>query len=194
MLNFITAIGSAAAGAAPAFESIASATGTGSSGTITFSSIPSTYQHLQIRYNAKDTSVAIGSNLNIQFNADSNNSYYYHSLIGDGSAASATNSGGLNNRIVISEGVSASQTSSPNMANIMGVGIIDIHDYANTSKYKVVRHLTGMDANFATTEASIRLTSANWNSTSAINEIKLYLTTNFWTTSSTFALYGIKGA
>lgn len=183
----------AGAGAAAAFESIATATGTGSSGTITFSSIPSTYQHLQIRYNAKDTTVAIGSNLNIQFNADSSNSYYYHSLIGDGSAASATNAGGLDNRIVISEGVSASQTSSPNMANIMGVGIIDIHDYANTSKYKVVRHLTGMDANFATTEASIRLTSANWNSTSAINQIKLY-TTNFWTTSTTFALYGIKGA
>jgi hypothetical protein len=35
---------------AGAYESIASATGTGSSATITFSSIPSTYQHLQILY------------------------------------------------------------------------------------------------------------------------------------------------
>lgn len=180
--------------ASTAFESIATATGTGSSGTITFSSIPSTYQHLQIRYIAKDNSIDIGVALNIQFNSDTGSNYYYHALIGDGSAASATNSGGLNNRIVIGNAVTASQTSAPNMANIMGVGIIDIHDYASTSKYKVVRHLTGLDANYATTVANIRMTSANWNSTSAINSIRLYSTTGNFTTASTFALYGIKGA
>ena len=37
------------------YESIASATGTGSSGTITFSSIPSTYQSLQLRVSCINT-------------------------------------------------------------------------------------------------------------------------------------------
>ena len=48
------------------FESIATVSGTGSSGTITFSSIPATYKHLQIRYIGKTNDVKFRFNDHIK--------------------------------------------------------------------------------------------------------------------------------
>ena len=61
------------------YESIASATGTGSSKTITFSSIPSTYASLQIRINGFTSS---SDNWNIRINGDSGTNYTTHYIVG----------------------------------------------------------------------------------------------------------------
>jgi hypothetical protein len=169
----------------PAFESIATATGTGSSGTITFSSIPATYKHLQIRYIARTDAAFSNDFITFRFNSDTATNYAYHLLAGDGASASA--SGGASSNIMYgSEITGASAT-----AAIMGTGIIDVIDYASTSKAKTTRIIGGDDRNGA---GEIRLSSDLWTSTSAINTITI---TSFrsanWTTSSTFALYGIKG-
>jgi len=174
------------AAASTAFESIATATGTGSSGTITFSTIPSTYQHLQIRYNARCTRVNTDAGVHLQFNSDTGTNYTLHQLTGAGSGVSANGSTSQN---YITIGV-ATADSSP--ANVMGVGIIDIHDYANTSKYKTVRSLVGDDQN--NTNGVIYLRSGLWLSTSAITDISIIAQVDSWTTTTTFALYGIKGA
>jgi hypothetical protein len=193
-----TVLGSLSSGVAAStssYESIASATGTGSNTVITFSSIPSTYKHLQIRFIARDTSAITNPiGLYIEFNSDTAANYTRHYLTGDGATASA---GG---------NTSASQGGVPDMpksvasggmsANIYGVGIIDIIDYASTTKNKTIRAITGTEYNTATTNQQINLFSSVWlNSGSAISTIKLYTTntTNF-ATGSTFALYGIKGA
>lgn len=170
----------------PSFESIATATGTGSSGTITFSSIPSTYQHLQIRYIARDGRAVTGDSLRMNFNSDTGSNYWnYHTLGGDGASAYAANSSAATfNTFGYAAGTSAA-------ANIMCVGILDILDYANTNKYKTSRSLTGEDFNGS---GDIALFSGLWMSTSAINSITIVTATgtNF-TTTSHFALYGIKG-
>ena len=172
------------------FESIATATGTGSSGTITFSSIPSTYQHLQIRYLAKDTNTsATILSLDIRFNSDSGFNYARHYLYGDGSAATAA---GDANQSYWSPRF-ALATSDASYNNIFSVGIIDIHDYASTTKNKTMRMINGFDYNVASTTSKINLQSGLWRSTNAINSITIQGSTAF-TTSSTFALYGIKGA
>ena len=76
-----------------AFESIATATGTGSSNTITFSSFPNTYKHLQIRWIAKDTGSASNPyGLRMTFNGVGGTSYANHRLYGDGTSATATGS------------------------------------------------------------------------------------------------------
>lgn len=179
-----------AAGGGGAFESIATATGTGSSGTITFSSIPSTFQHLQIRCISRNSATGTGSgDVLLRFNSDTGSNYAYHNLRGNGSVASA--------------GGSASQTSirmdnfstnNGETSNIITAAIIDILDYASTSKYKTVRAFTGNDNNGNST-AILRLNSGLWMSTSAISTITLTLNlANNFTTQSTFALYGIKGA
>lgn len=187
ILGIIASSGGAAA-ATSSYESIASATGTGSSGTITFSSIPATYASLQIRWMARSLRVGTSDNLNIQFNSDTSTNYAPHYLAGDGASASAGSNGANYTQIDAFNSVRASGSSNTNGC---GVGIIDIHDYASTTKNKTVRVFSGWDLNG--TGYSV-LSSGVWlNSSTAISSIILKIGNNF-ATNSTFALYGIKGA
>jgi hypothetical protein len=181
-----TVLGSFSSGVAAStssYESIATATGTGSSGTITFSSIPLTYKHLQVRINLV-ASVA-GGNIQGRFNGDTAANYASHYIRGDGSAAGASGTASLAfNRLGASyNGVIATYPS---------VLIIDITDYASTTKTKTLRSFFGTDRNLISS-STIELTSGLWNSTSAISSFEIYLSSGNYTTSSTFALYGIKG-
>lgn len=170
------------------YESIASATGTGSSGVITFSSIPADYQHLQIRYIARRTTGGSGDNTValIRFNSDSTSKYWSHYLGGDGSSPYASASGSLETSgyMMIAD--------SGALANTMGVGIIDIHDYASTTKNKTIRAFNGFDQNGA--GGLLNLRSILYSSTSAISTITFTSIADNFTTSTQFALYGIKGA
>jgi hypothetical protein len=165
------------------FQSIATAVGTGSSGTITFSSIPSTYTHLQLRIIGRSTSTS--TTVNVTANSDTGSNYARHYLYGDGSTAGA--------------GANTSQTSmavvfvaqSIDLANSYGVNVLDILDYSNTNKYKTTRVLTGLDVNGS--GGYIQLTSGLWQSTAAISTLTLTLSSANFTTASQFALYGIKG-
>ena len=171
------------------YESIATATGTGSSGTITFSSIPTTYSHLQIRAIARDSSANTGvSTYFVRFNNDTASNYAFHRLYGDGTSALATGSA-TQTYIYVSGAIPGGG----NTANIMGTSILDIHDYSSTTKNKTLRTFNGTDLN--NSNGVVGLSSALWLSTSAINRIDFIILggPNF-TTSTTFALYGIKGA
>lgn len=175
--------------ASTAFESIASASGTGSSGTITFSSIPSTYQHLQIRYLARGDGATNGfAAIGIQFNGVTSTNYVKHGLKGTGSAVSAY--------------ATTAQTSSEledalllggTTASCFSVGIIDIHNYSVAGQYKTIRSIYGSDSN--STVGTIGLHSGSlYSTTNAITSVSLISSTGNFTSTSTFALYGIKGA
>jgi hypothetical protein len=167
------------------FESIATATGTGSSGVITFSSIPSTFNHLQIRGIARTTE-AVTSNLQyMQINGDTAVNYSSHHLIGDGSAASAV----AYTAVGWMYGSEISANSA--LANTYNNFVIDILDYANTNKYKTLRTLGGMDLNGS---GSIRLTSGSWRNTAAVTSFTILTAAGNFTTASQFALYGIRSA
>lgn len=178
-------LASAGGGAATAYESIATATGTGSSGVITFSSIPGTYTHLQIRGIARTSAALTLDNTLVNFNGDTASNYTFHNLIGDGSAAVT---GGFSARTF--GAIYSSETGTSAAANLMGTSVTDILDYASTSKFKTMRAFAGGDNNGA---GSVAITSSLWRSTSAITSITLTGNSNF-TTSTTFALYGIKAA
>ena len=169
------------------YESIATVTvGSGGSSSITFSSIPSTYTHLQVRGIGRTTNSGTTGNPGITFNGDSNvNNYTLHILYGDGSSAASFGGGaGTGTDTSITTGSTAG-------ANIFGVAVIDLLDYASTNKYKTVRSLTGADLNGSGT---MRLYSNLWMSTSAISSITLTPTASAsYSQYSTFALYGIKG-
>lgn len=184
LVGIIASSGGAAAGGA--YESIASATGTGSSGTITFSSIPSTYVSLQIRFIGRVTNADTADNLFLRFNSDSGSNYAWHYLEGDGGTATA--SGAVTQTRILSGRVSAANAT----AGIVGAGVIDIHNYASTTQNKTVRVFTGLDRNGS---GNVRMDSGLWINTSAVTSIQLTngSGTNF-TTDSVFALYGIKGA
>lgn len=168
-----------------AFESIATATGTGSSGTITFSSIPSTYQHLQIRWISRTTRATNADSFQLTFNGASS-TYADHYLSGDGSVTDAF--GSASTSYITLPGAT---TAANRAADIMAVGVLDIHDYGSTTKAKTVRSNHGIDANGS---GAIYLSSGLWTTTSAITSITIAVASGSFTTSSTFALYGIKGA
>lgn len=173
------------AGAAGAFESIATVTGNGSATSLTFSSIPGTYQHLQIRYIAGAAGV---DRLFMQFNSDTGSNYASHNVQGDGSGI-GTN---VSAPSISSIRWAGTVMNSNNSSTVMGVGIIDIHDYASTSKYKTTRTLTGFDNNGS---GNCAIASGLWMSTSAITSITLFPQNSpAWSSNTTFALYGIKGA
>lgn len=180
------------------FESIATATGTGSNTTITFSSIPSTYKHLQIRSIFKDSTSSTSSQyLYINFNSNTSvNNYSWHNLKGNGTNASASGVASGTSIIKI-ENAGASDPGFPTktIPNIYGVSIIDILDYASSTKNKTLRAISGTDVNNAIANyGGIVLNSGLWLSTSAITSITL---TNpdgsTFMSGSTFALYGITG-
>jgi hypothetical protein len=174
------------------FESIAMATSSGSDTTITFSNIPQNYAHLQVRgLFRSDKSADTNADLYLYLNGDTSMANYTrHYLRGNGATASSLGWSSGDNRPVAGEAPAASST-----ANVFGASIIDILDYANTTKYTNVRTLHGDDQNSGTSASNVYLTSSLWLNTNAVTSLTFMLqaTTNF-IQYSTFALYGIRGA
>lgn len=172
----------------PSFESIATVTASGGEASLTFTSIPSTYQHLQIRGILRKTGTTFGTTaLGLRVNSDSGSNYARHGLQGSGSSVSAE---GVDNQTFISVGYCAV----PNNAgsDIYGSTIIDIQDYKSTTRNKTVRAFSGGDTNGA---GFVSLASGLWMSTSAITSVTLTLSIDSTTfvAGSTFSLYGIAG-
>ena len=168
------------------FESIATTTLSTAASSVTFSSIPSTYKHLQIRCTIQENASGIAyDNLIARFNGDSASNYSRHWIVGDGGSASAF---GLASRTFAVCGFGVRNAVG---ASVFSPNIIDILDYADTNKNKTVRALAGTDWNGG---GSVGLLSAGWFSTSAITSIVLSLDSSLnFTQYSSFALYGIKG-
>jgi hypothetical protein len=171
------------------YESIATAVGTGSNSSITFSSIPSTYTSLQIRILTKATRTgSSGTNDGfLQFNGDTGSNYSYHYLIGDGSSPSAAGGASQTSMRI----ARIDQSSFSGLTNMMAVGVIDIHDYASTTKAKTVRYITGNDTNNVG-DGQVNLGSGGWFSTSAVNQVSIFVSGTSFTTSTVISLYGIK--
>jgi len=180
-------IGSFAAVAGGSFEPIATVTGNGSATELSFTSIPATYSSLQIR-GVSGVAGAVGFT-SLQFNNDSGTNYATHRLFADGSTVGAGGNTARSNTFY-------SIFNGGNTVAANSGSIIDIHDYASTTKNKTVRSFTGLDTNGNTSDyAFLQLTSAVWLSTAAITSIKLIVGNgSAFNSSSVFALYGIKGA
>jgi hypothetical protein len=179
-------IASSRAVASNSYESISTVTvGAGGSSSITFSSIPSTYQHLQIRGIARNTDTG-GSNIGnaIRLNSDTGTNYATHYLFGDGSSVFAQ---GLTSNSFIAMG---DMPTSGMLASTFATYITDILDYTNTNKNKTLKTLSGFDRNGA---GLTLLTSGVWLNTNAVSTVTLIPYGANFAQYSSFALYGIKG-
>ena len=183
-----------AAGIASSYESIQTITvGSGGSASIEFTSIPSTYTHLQIRSIARSTNGSTnGISTYVRFNSDTGSNYSYHGLTTYQGAGSAIDVFGAANSTFALAGT---MPNSGLLSNMFDGTVIDILDYANTNKYKTTRSLSGYDMNGATTGYNyLGLYSSSWRSTSAVSTITLLGASNDFAQYSSFALYGIKGS
>ena len=164
------------------YESIATVdVGAGGTGSIVFSSIPSTYTHLQIRGINKTTAGTGNEWLTFQVNGATTNIVARHTLLGDGATASAE-AETTTQSTWFAFGSASSTTSA------FGVLVMDVLDYANTNKNKTFRTFSGWDKNGS---GYVALNSNLWNSTSAITSITLIPRTNSFAQYSSFALYGV---
>jgi len=161
---------------------------------ITFASIPQTgYSHLQVRaIHQTNRATYNTSGLYFQFNGDTAANYSNHEIQSIPNSPGSTVVAGATANASNITGIS---TSSSVAANVFGVSVTDILDYANASKYKTSRTLSGADTNGAASGYAgyVSLSSGSWRSTSAITSITF--TPIFGTLIneySQFALYGVK--
>ena len=177
MLNNIAALtNSAAAAAVGDYDSIQTYTLSSAQSAITFSSISSSYKHLQLRGMTKNTTTTEDAVLSLNGNAITRRHYLYGNGTVAGAGSDATGNGVI----------SASSAT----ASAFSVFVMDILDYADTNKNKTVRALQGSDFNGSGVVAfNSWLYSTN---TNAITSITLTSSGTNFAQYSSFALYGIK--
>lgn len=170
------------------YESIATVTvGAGTTPTVSFTSIPQTYKHLEIRAMVRDDRTATVANaVRMQYNSDTSTNYTYHVLSGDGVSASASYS--INESVLVFGDCTSASANASNFAP----SIVTIMDYTDTNKYKTHSSISGYDTNGG---GEAVLWSGLWRSTAAITriDIKIQGATTTFAQNSKFALYGIKG-
>ncbi len=171
------------------YESIASVLTTSSATQIDFTSIPNTYKHLQLRgigrvatgtTGQSDGLIRVGSSNTI----DTSAIYTRMEMVGTNSTVLGGNS------VNQTSGFTWVLPRSGEGAGEFYPVLIDIIDYANTNKKKVIRFFTG--GSFADTNSIVYFGSILWNSTAAINCIRFFANVAF-ADNTEIALYGIKG-
>lgn len=169
--------------------------GAAGASSVSFTNVPSTYKHLQIRYLARATTTVGSTSYNyakLTFNSSATG-YATHYLYGTGSTALAGGeSSGTSFPYVYT-------TSAGSLASTFASGVIDVLDYQDTNKNKTLRYLGGWDVNGGTPGSSagyVFVQSGLWANISAVTSITidgLQGSGNF-AQYSQFALYAVKGA
>jgi hypothetical protein len=153
---------------------------------VTFSSIPATYEHLQLRISAKQdyASTTTASYGMIQLNGDTGANYSDHRMYGKSSTVAGTAGTG---QTVWYLGRYANLTPA---ANFSGT-IWDILDYANTNKNTTCMLVSGVGLDPAWVEFS----SGLWDDTAAVHTILIDRSGGSnWMRGSEFTLYGLNSA
>jgi hypothetical protein len=193
-LGFFATAGAGGAAGGAAFDLLETQTLGSDSASVTFSSLSayaSTYQHLQLRITARtNRSGADSDPVILQFNGDTGSNYTRHGLGGynfGGSTAMYSNAGTSQTSLFLAEAMPVASSTS----NAFGAIVSDILDAFETTKFKTVRSLPGMNAAWS----SVELRSGAWLSTSAVSSIVIKpLVGSNLVTGSRFSLYGIKAA
>jgi hypothetical protein len=168
------------------FESIATYSLSSATSFVTFSSIPTTYKHLQIR--TMLLNVSAQNNYAININGDFSTNYASHQNQSNGSTTVRNSS--------ISGNTSSIYFGFANASSLYPfVSIIDILDYRSTIKTKSIRGLSGQDGNGTGTATDWRVqqSSGLWYGTAAITSVTLSVPSQTMGQYSSIALYGIKG-
>jgi len=166
-----------------AYDALATVTvPSGGLSSITFAGIPSTYKHLQVRGIVRPTTN--NAEIRLTLNSDSSAIYARHRLIGNGSSIDATGTASQT-----SIGIFDANGLQTGTASVFGALIIDLLDYASTSKYKTIRVLSGNDNNGS---GQVGLSSGLWQNTNAVTNLSMVMNTGNVAEFSQFSLYGVR--
>jgi hypothetical protein len=167
-------------------DALGSVTFTTTQTAVTFSSVPQTYTHLQVRgtYLGNGGTVPL-----ITLNGDATASYSIHGIRRNSGAFNSYGTANYSNYQVST--VWSSSTTYP------GIFIADILDYTNTNKYKTMRGLSGSEDNGGSS-GGLELNSGLWYkagsgvTSPAVTSVTVTISGSGAIAGSTIALYGIK--
>jgi len=158
--------------------------GSGGSSTVSFTSIPSTYNNLQVLYMARCDHASTRQNLYINFNSDTTASNYSWNGIYGYYSGGSNQTGGNNGAYKIVGDVSGANSA----ANAFVNGSVFIGGY--TSSYK--KNVWGDPALHSTDTDIFRSQYNNtWTGTGSISTIDFTLANGSFVQNTTFYLYGI---
>lgn len=159
---------------------IASNTLSTTAASVTFSSIPSTYTDLVLKFSVRNSGTNT-STVRIRFNATATN-YSYTYLQGDGSAATSS-------RASATTFIFTLQNRNSYTANTFSSNEIYLPSY--TAAQNKPLSVIGMQEDNSTA-ITMQATAGLWSNTAAVSEIEISTDANNFVSGSSFWLYGIK--
>jgi hypothetical protein len=167
-------------------KKIAEVSGTGSSGVLTFSSIPATYRELEISiYGRSDTAA---TNALVQMTAENTptaGAYDFENLFGNTSSAGAAQNLGASDYIQVGAVPGASST-----ANVYSTIKVWLPEYAKTSNFKSTLSFSAGIQTLTTGNLTVSVVGGLIEQTAAISILKLALSAGNWTPDSRATLWG----
>jgi hypothetical protein len=158
-----------------------------STASVTFSSIPSTYEDLVLRVSGRgDDSANPQGSIRLYINGNTSSVYSFTRLTADGSTVASYTSGS-GDELFFTFGLSTAQST----ANTFGNAEIYIPNYTSSAN-KQMSGFQVMETNSST--AFMGATAGLTRITSAITSIEVALNTGNYVSGSSFYLYGIKNS
>jgi hypothetical protein len=146
----------------------------------------STYQHLQIRFTARQ---AGGTGFNstgiIRFNGDTASNYNFQALYS--TSGSVASDAGYS-----SSSINWWLANENSVSNAFGAGVIDFLDPFETTKNKTVRMLDGAFQTNTNFQRFIAIRGGSWRNTASVTSIQFGVTSEVMAIGSRISLYGIK--
>lgn len=168
------------AGSAEAYELIESSILTSSASSITFSSIPQDYKHLQLRAVTRQDGAVVYGNALLSLNGTSP-SYWHYLYTYNTSIYSGGYGSPYGNYGFWATGNNAA-------TGVFAPTVMDILDYSSSSKNTTLKYLTG----YNDSNSGVALMSNLWSNTTAVTSLTIAGTSNY-VAGSRFSLYGIRG-
>jgi hypothetical protein len=164
------------------YVALATTTTSGSTATITLSSISGAYTDLILVGDGRNN--AGGSGWYIRFNGDTGSNYSWTDLEGDGSTAASYRGTSVN--------LIYTSYNNTSIGNSQSNQILQLNNYSNTTTYKTVLSRTNAATSnaFPGTNAGIGM----WRNTAAITSITITSSGSYMIDGTTFSLYGIAAA
>ena len=151
--------------------------------TVTFSGIPATYEHLQVQISAKATAPISDSAIIATFNSDTGANYSYHYMKASSTTASAASATGSNSMVWFR--IPAATVPATDYSAM----VVDILDYANTSKNTTVLFANGGPTSMTT---PLYFGSQLWDATAAVASIQMSTPSgDEFMRGSEFTLFGL---
>jgi hypothetical protein len=168
----------------PGYNKIAESILGSPAASVTFSSIPSTWRHLELVISARGDTAATLTAMSLRFNADSGANYDAQQLAGN---AAITAAGEFINPTSAQIGECAANTAS---AGAAGIATVFIPFYAGTAFWKLFTSSHQLRNGTGTTTIHTKHWAGTWRNTAAITSVQILPGAGNFNTGSSFALYG----